>query len=84
MIDQRVGGGGSAGDLLGGLCGGGAENKRIRVELFVAAQNLLNRVNPIGYSRRHDLAVLRPAHGGDAGAADRARDDGRVLSSARA
>jgi hypothetical protein len=42
--------GGGAGDLLGGLGGGGAENKRIRFELFVAASNLLNTVNPMGYS----------------------------------
>ena len=51
MIVQRIGpGGGSAGDMLGGLPGGGAENKRIRFELFVSAQNLFNNVNPIGYS----------------------------------
>jgi hypothetical protein len=50
MIVQRVGGGASAGDLLGGLMGSGAENKRIRIELFVSAQNLLNTVTPIGYS----------------------------------
>ena len=30
--------------------GGGAENKRIRIELFASAQNLLNSVTPIGYS----------------------------------
>ena len=52
MIVQRIGGGGlSAGDLLGGGPGGtGAEQKRIRIELFVAAQNLLNQVTPTGYS----------------------------------
>jgi hypothetical protein len=43
-------GGGGAGDLLGGLGGGGAENKRIRIELFVAATNLMNSVNRVGYS----------------------------------
>jgi hypothetical protein len=43
-------GGGGAGDLLGAFGGGGAENKRIRFELFVAASNLLNHVNPMGYS----------------------------------
>jgi len=48
MVMIRMGGG--AGDLLGGLPGGGAENKRVRLELFVAASNLLNTVNPIGYS----------------------------------
>jgi len=42
--------GGGAGDLLGALGGGGAENKRIRIELFAAASNLSNTVNPIGYS----------------------------------
>ena len=30
--------------------GGGAENKRIRIELYVSAQNLFNTVNPTGYS----------------------------------
>ena len=50
MIVQRIGGGASAGDLLGGLMGGGAENKRVRIELFASAQNLLNTVAPIGYS----------------------------------
>ena len=51
MIVQRIGpGAGGAGDLLGGLMGGGAENKRVRIELYVSAQNLLNHVNPIGYS----------------------------------
>jgi hypothetical protein len=49
MVMVRMGGGG-AGDLLGGLSGGGAENKRIRIELFVAASNVFNNVNPMGYS----------------------------------
>ena len=69
----------SAGDLLGGLMGGGAENKRIRIELFASAQNLLNSVTPIGYSGRDDLAVFPAADGGDAGAEDRSRDEGGVL-----
>ncbi len=30
--------------------GGGAENSRIRFELFVSAQNVLNSVTPIQYS----------------------------------
>ena len=47
MIVQRVGGGG--GDL-GGMFGGGAEDKRIRFELFVSGSNLFNTVNHIGYS----------------------------------
>ena len=34
----------------GAMGGGGAENKRIRLELFASASNLLNNVNPIGYS----------------------------------
>jgi hypothetical protein len=51
MVVQRVGpGAGGAGDLLGGLMGGGAENKRIRIELFVSAQNLFNSVALVGYS----------------------------------
>ena len=51
MIVQRAGAGpGSAGDLLGGPASGGAENKRVRIELLVSAQNLLNSVTPIGYS----------------------------------
>jgi len=49
LIVQRIGGG-SAGDMLGGLMGGGADNKRFRIELFASAQNLLNSVMPIGYS----------------------------------
>ena len=49
MIVQRVGGG-SAGDMLGGLMGSGADNKRFRIELFASAQNLLNSVTPLGYS----------------------------------
>jgi hypothetical protein len=48
MVVMRMGGG--AGDLLGGLGGGGAENKRIRFELFVSASNVFNNVNPMGYS----------------------------------
>jgi len=30
--------------------GGGAEDKRVRFELFASAQNLFNHVNPINYS----------------------------------
>ena len=50
VIIQRAGGG--AGDLLGGGAGfgGGADNKRVRVELFATASNLFNRVNLAGYS----------------------------------
>jgi hypothetical protein len=47
MVIRGVGG---AGDLLGMLGGGGAEDKRVRFELYVSAQNLLNHVNPIGFS----------------------------------
>ena len=49
-IIQRVGGPGGGGDMLNALGGGGAENKRVRFELIASAQNVLNRVNPIGYS----------------------------------
>ena len=48
MVMIRMGGG--AGDLLGGMPGGGADNKRVRIELFVAAANVFNHVNPMGYS----------------------------------
>jgi hypothetical protein len=48
MIMVRAGGG--AGDLLGAMPGGGAENKRVRLELFIAASNVFNTVNPMGYS----------------------------------
>jgi hypothetical protein len=47
VIVQRVGGG--AGDIPGAF-GGGADDKRIRFELFVSASNLFNAVNRIGYS----------------------------------
>ena len=47
---MRMGGPGGAGDMLGMLGGGGAEDKRIRFELYISAQNLFNRVNPIGFS----------------------------------
>jgi Carboxypeptidase regulatory-like domain len=43
-------GGGSAGDLLGSTPGAGADTKRVRFELFIGASNILNVVNPIGYS----------------------------------
>ena len=50
VVIQRVGGTGAATDMLNAIGGGGAEDKRVRFELFVSAQNLLNHVNPIGYS----------------------------------
>ena len=46
----RMGPGDGSGGLLGALGGGGAENKRIRFEIYVSAQNVFNHVNPIGYS----------------------------------
>jgi hypothetical protein len=48
MVVQRVGGG--AGDMLGMMGGGGAENKRVRFELYASVANLLNHVNPVGFS----------------------------------
>jgi hypothetical protein len=48
ILIRNVGGG--AGDLLGAMGGGGAENKRLRIEVFVSASNLFNNVNPLGYS----------------------------------
>jgi hypothetical protein len=53
MVAQRVvvGGGGDSGGMAAALGGAsGAENKRLRVELFASAQNLFNHVNPVGYS----------------------------------
>jgi hypothetical protein len=50
MIVQRVGGTAGAGDMLGAMNSGGPDGKRIRVEVFVYAQNLFNHVNPIAYS----------------------------------
>ena len=48
MVVVRMGGG--AGDLLGSMPGGGADDKRIRIEIFAAASNVFNTVNPMGYS----------------------------------
>ncbi len=50
VVIQRVGAAGGAGDMLSAIGGGGAEDKRIRFELFASAPNLFNDVNPIGYS----------------------------------
>jgi hypothetical protein len=52
VVIRRIGpGAGGAGDLLGGpMGGGGAENKRVRFELYVSALNLFNTVNRIAYS----------------------------------
>ena len=41
--------GGPAPDTMGGFSGG-AENKRWRFELYLAATNLFNRTNPLAYS----------------------------------
>jgi hypothetical protein len=49
MVVRRMGGGGE-GDMLNALGGGGAEDKRVRFEVYLSAQNLLNHVNPVGYS----------------------------------
>lgn len=48
MIVQRIGGPG--GNEISGAFGGGAEEKRIRFELFVSGSNIFNAVNRIGYS----------------------------------
>ena len=53
MVAQRVVvGGPGGGDGLMSAIGGasGAENKRLRIELYAAAQNLLNHTNAVGYS----------------------------------
>lgn len=47
----RMGGPATASDLLGAVSGpGGAENKRVHVELYASVQNIFNTVSPIGYS----------------------------------
>lgn len=48
IIVQRIGGAG--GGEISGSFGGGAEDKRIRFELFVSGSNIFNAVNRIGYS----------------------------------
>ena len=48
MIVHRVGG--AAGNEISGSFGGGAEDKRIRFELFVSGSNIFNAVNRVGYS----------------------------------
>ena len=50
VVIQRIGAVGGATDMLNAMGGGGAEDKRVRFELFASAQNLFNHVNPIGYS----------------------------------
>jgi hypothetical protein len=49
---RRVGGAApaGAGELLGPMMGGGAEDKRVRIELFASVQNLFNTVALTGYS----------------------------------
>ena len=49
VIVRRVGGVGGGGDIAGTF-GGGAEDKRIRFEVFVSASNIFNAVNRVGYS----------------------------------
>ena len=48
MIVHRVGGAG--GSEISGSFGGGAEDKKIRFEVFVSGSNVFNAVNRIGYS----------------------------------
>ncbi|HEY0874576.1 MAG TPA: carboxypeptidase regulatory-like domain-containing protein [Vicinamibacterales bacterium] len=48
MIVQRIGGAG--GSEISGSFGGGAEDKKIRFEVFVSGSNIFNTVNRIGYS----------------------------------
>jgi hypothetical protein len=48
MIVQRIGG--SSGSDISGSFGGGAEDKKIRFEIFVSGSNIFNAVNRIGYS----------------------------------
>ncbi len=55
MVAVRIGDGGG----LGPGFGGGAEDKRIRLEIYVSGQNLLNRVNFTAYS----FAMTSPFYG---------------------
>lgn len=48
MIVHRVGG--SGGSEISGSFGGGADDKKIRFEVFVSGTNIFNAVNRIGYS----------------------------------
>jgi hypothetical protein len=50
IIVHRVGGPGGGGGDIAGAFGGGAENKRLRFEVFVSGSNLFNAVNRVGYS----------------------------------
>ena len=49
VVVQRIGGSGGGGDIAGAF-GGGADDKRLRFELFVSGSNVFNAVNRIGYS----------------------------------
>ena len=48
VIVQRVGG--ASGNEISGGFGGGADDKRVRFEVFVSGSNIFNAVNRIGYS----------------------------------
>jgi hypothetical protein len=48
MIMQRVGG--TSGSEISGSFGGGAEDKRVRFEVFASSSNIFNTVNRVGYS----------------------------------
>ena len=50
VVIQRIGGTGAATDMLNAIGGGGAEDKRVRFELFVSGTNIFNAVNRINYS----------------------------------
>ena len=50
VIAHRVTVGGAGGGDIASAFGGGAEDKRVRFELFASASNLFNAVNRIGYS----------------------------------
>jgi hypothetical protein len=67
VVVQRIGGSGGGGDIAGAF-GGGADDKRVRFELFVSGSNLLNAVNRIGYS-----GVMTSPYFGEATAAMPAR-----------
>ena len=50
MVTQRIIVGPGGGGDIAGMFGGGAEDKRVRFEVFAAASNVFNHVNRVGYS----------------------------------
>ena len=71
QIMVRSGGDSGGGMMVMGGRGAGTEDSRYRVELFLSASNLLNRVNPMGFSG----VMTSPVFGQPTGAAAARRID---------